>query len=485
MMNAECKRALAVEAKLELARRDFWHYCELTSPDFYLTSRKHLLKLCNILNDLYHGVLLNPVSMKPYKKLMINIPPQHGKSRTLIKFCQWILGNDNENRIISCSYNDETAHDFSRYTRDGIQEQKLQEEIVYSDIFPNTKIKRGDSAYDKWALEGQHFNYLGAGIGGSITGKGGSILIIDDPIKSAEIAFNENALDKIWSWYTGTFLSRVSAKDGEPLEIFNMTRWSKLDPCGRLLSGSSANEWYILSMQAYNETTGEMLCPELLSQGRYESLKSLMMPEIFLANYSQVTIDIKGRLYQSFKTYNDVPKDEHDKVLFETIKNYTDTADEGSDYLCSINYGVYKGQAYILDMIYTKEAMETTEIEVARMLHRDNVRQADIESNNGGRGFARAVERLLWDKFQSRSTHIKWFHQSKNKVARILNNSSFVMNNIYFPVNWADKWPEYFRDMVSFQKEGKNKHDDAPDATTGIAETFAVNRQIKAVQSLY
>jgi predicted phage terminase large subunit-like protein len=59
------------------------------------------------------------------------------------------------------------------------------------------------------------------------------------------------------------------------------------------------------------------------------------------------------------------------------------------------------------------------------------------------------------------------------------------MNNIYYPVNWADKWPEYHNAMITFQKEGKNKNDDAPDATTGIAESLSVNKKLKAVSSPY
>ncbi|WP_284071449.1 phage terminase large subunit [Clostridiisalibacter paucivorans] len=162
--------------------------------------------------------------------------------------------------------------------------------------------------------------------------------------------------------------------------------------------------------------------------------------------------------------------DEHGNLLFTEIRNYTDTADQGNDYLCSIDYGVYQGEAYVLNVLYTKEAMEITEEETAKMLHEDGVNNADIESNNGGRGFARQVERILKEKFKSNKVQINPFHQSKNKKARILSNATWVMNHIYFPINWADRFPEYHAAMTKYQKEGKNLHDDAPDATTGIAE---------------
>ena len=215
---------------------------------------------------------------------------------------------------------------------------------------------------------------------------------------------------------------------------------------------------------------GIMLCNEVLSYESYQAKIKAMGADIASANYQQDPIDIKGRLYSSFKTYEKIPKDVAGNPLFSCIRNYTDTADTGDDYLCSIDYGVYNNEAYVLNVLYTKAAMETTEPATAKMLHDDGVNIADIESNNGGRGFGRAVESYLREKLKSNKTQINTFHQSKNKIARIISNSTWVMNHIYFPVNWRDRWPEYHEAMIKYQKEGKNKHDDAPDATTGIAE---------------
>ena len=108
------------------------------------------------------------------------------------------------------------------------------------------------------------------------------------------------------------------------------------------------------------------------------------------------------------------------------------------------------------------------------MIFEDGVCVADIESNNGGRGWARNVERILLQKYHSNKCVFKPFYQSKNKQSRILTNSPFVMNHIYFPVNWKDKWNDYYTAMSRYQKEGKNAHDDAPDATTGIAEKLDI-----------
>ena len=100
---------------------------------------------------------------------------------------------------------------------------------------------------------------------------------------------------------------------------------------------------------------------------------------------------------------------------------------------------------------------------------RNNIGCAIIESNNGGRGFARNGARICKEQ-GNKHTNVKWFTQSKNKEARILSNSASVMANVYFPVNWEDRWPEFADAISRYQREGKNAHDDAPDALTGVYE---------------
>lgn len=367
------------------------------------------------------------------------------------------------------SYNETLSTVFSKNVRNAIQEIKADiMKPVFSDVFPNIRIKRGDGASNLWSLENGYNNYLATSPTGSATGFGASILIIDDLIKNSEEAFNDNTLEKHWEWFTNTMLSRL--EEGGKI-IIVMTRWSSKDLAGRALEHFKDEDKKIrhISLKAM-QNDGTMLCDEILSRASYEFKKRAMGEEIASANYQQEPIDLKGRLYSSFKTYTDIPKDENGNPLFEAIKNYTDTADEGDDYLCSINYGVYKKEAYILNVYYTKEPMEKTEPGTAKMLFDDKVNIADIESNNGGRGFAREVDRRLKADYRTNYTKVNTFHQSKNKKARILSNSTWVMEHIYYPVNWKDKWPEYYSAMNSYQKEGKNKNDDGPDCTTGIAE---------------
>lgn len=448
-------------ARLELARRDFFEYCNLVAGDFYKDDRQFLIDLANDMQSF---------SESDDDVLVINIPPRFGKSRTAGKFVEWLLGSNPDLKIMTGSYNETLSTMFSKNVRNTIQEVKAQEDkVVYSDIFPGTKIKHGDGAMNLWSLEGGYNNYLATSPTGTATGFGADYIIVDDLIKNAEEAYNDRVLESHWEWFTNTMLSRLET--GGKIIII-MTRWNSNDLAGRALSELPELGYSLKHINMKAMENGKMLCEDILSKEEYERKTKAMGVEIAEANYNQNPIDIKGKLYTSFKTYTSLPKRK-----FKRILNYTDTADTGSDFLCSICAGeTFDGELYVLDVLYTKEAMEVTEKETADLLVMNEVNEAHIESNNGGRGFARSVERLMWDRHKTRKTTVKWFHQSKNKQARIFSNSSFVMNNIYFPDNWKDKWPDYYKAMNSYQKEGKNKHDDAPDATTGLAELLTEKR---------
>ena len=422
-------------ALIELAKREFFFYCQLKAPDFYKSDRTFLVNLCNGLQEFVES---------DEEVCIVNIPPRHGKSRTAGNLVEWCLGNDPTYKIMTGSYNETLSTMFSKNVRNSIQEEKADEsKPVFSDVFPGVKIKYGDGAMNLWSLEGGYNNYLATSPTGTATGFGCNLMIIDDLIKSALEANNATVLENHWSWFTDTMLSRL--EEGGKIIVI-MTRWHSEDLAGRVLEwcqNSNKKYRHIKDKALLDPTKRLMLCPEILSYESYKDKTSAMGEDIASANYNQEPIDLKGRLYTKFKTYEDIPRDIGGNQLFTEIKNYTDTADEGSDYLCSITYGVYNMEAYVLDIIYTQEAMEHTEGKVAKMLFDHKVNIADIESNNGGKGFARAVESILQQQFQTNKTSIKWFHQSQNKKARILSNATWVMDHIYFPKNWRDSWPDY------------------------------------------
>jgi len=465
-MSLNEKLLLKRELAIRQARDNFWTYCKILHK--YKESWKHLKVLCNTLQAFYEGSLKDENGLI-YKKLMINMPPRFFKSRTLVLFCTWVFGKNAKKKIIASSYSDDLATSFSRYTRDEICLEKNNfYDIVYSDIFPETKIKQGDASFNQWSLEGSFFSYKGCGFGSSITGKGMDIAIIDDEVKNYEEAVNETALEKKWEWYTGTWLSRL--EEGA-LEIICMTRWSDNDICGKLINNENeVKKWYILKFEAYDKIKDEMLCPEMLSRESYDDKKKLIQEEVFEANYHQMTINKKGALYQKYKTYDKLPQNDKGEYLEDRRIAYIDTADEGNDYLCAVMGIEYKKDGYITDIYCTQQPQEITENKTAEMLVNNNIKDVLIESNNGGRAFARNVERILKEKYKRYDIRIHWFHQGLNKMSRILTNASNVEERIYYPIGWHYKYPEYSKLIKSFMRNKSNKNDDCADTVTGFIE---------------
>ena len=448
------------QAKLELARRDFWTFCKVLAPDFYMEGRDYLKEFCVALQDFYEDV--------NQRVLIVNEPPRHGKSRTAGLFAQWVFGKNPSEKIITGSYNEQLSTTFSRGVRNAIQERKASKDrIVYSDIFPNTRMKRGSSAANLWTLEGQHVSYLATSPGGTVTGFGATLMILDDIIKNAEEAMNETVLDNHWTWFTNTMLSRLE-KNGKLVII--ATRWNTRDLSGRAIQHYTSIGMPIkLITKKALQDDGTMLCDGVLDRAAYDLIVKTMGREIVEANYNQQPIDLVGRLYNiGFQTYSDIPRDEKGKSLIEEVCAYCDTADQGDDYLCCIIYGLFRGQCYVYDVYFTKDGMEITEPEVAKRFVEHGVNRAFIESNSGGRGFGRSVERIMREKHRHYKTYIDLFTQTRNKKARILSSATWCQHNVKFPVGWEVNYAEFYGDVMAYQKEGKAKHDDAEDCLAGV-----------------
>ena len=441
--------------KIELIRRSFWQYCKNKAPSHYREDRKYLKSICNSMQDFIES---------KDNVLIVNAPPRHYKSFTATSLCEWWLGNNSTKKIMTGSYNETLSQTFSKGVRGTIETKSLDpSKIVYSDIFPKIKIKRGDGATNRWSLAGQHATYLATSPTGTATGFGADLIIVDDIIKSAYEANNAPSLEKQWSWFVDTMISRL--EEGGKI-IIVMTRWHSMDLAGRALShfpsiGYSVRNVVFKALQ----DNGTMLCPDVLSLDSYKARCLTLSQEIASANYQQEPIDIKGKLYEKgFKTYTSLP------VAPVEVYSYCDTADMGADYLCNIIYTEYNNEAYILDVYYTRDAMEITEKELANRLTDFKVKLAMFESNNGGRSFSRAVGSLLESVKKNYFTGVKWFNQTSNKQSRILVMSSWLQEHVYFPINWRDRWPDFYNSLISYQRTGKNPHDDAEDCLTAVAE---------------
>jgi predicted phage terminase large subunit-like protein len=454
----------------DIAKKSFYSYCRFMMPHMYSKEHQYLKELCDTLQDFIENKL-SKENGSPYDKLMINMPPRHSKSLTIILFCQWLLGVNRDSSIITTSYSEALSVRMAKSVRDGIQAVKIKpDSLVYSDFFPQTKIKKGDAAMQLWSLEDRHFSYLATSPGGALTGLGGKLILIDDLIKNWYEACNERILDEHLEWYDSTLMSR---KEADAKQILIMTRWSSKDIAGRLLE-REGKEWFVVKKPA-KLPNGQMLAPDILNLEEYEKRASTGDAQLIAANYQQEPFDSVDRLYPEFKTY--LPALLPEQGVIEAA---VDTADEGNDFLTAVVYKISKNTAYVLDVIYTQDSMEVTEQQTAVALHKHKTTQAWIESNNGGRGFSRNVERIMREVLGYSGCRVRWFSQTQNKVARILSNATNVVNSIIFPDDWAKRWPQFYSAVTRLGRNEKWVHDDAPDVLTMIIEKSIVIAKVSA-----
>lgn len=418
------------------------------------------------------------------RKLMVSMPPQHGKSvgaSTLLP--AYMLGLNPDMRIAIASYSASLASKFNRRV------QRIIESSEYGELFPETCIKSGGRPQqyirtaDEVEIVDHNGSLLSVGREGSLTGNRVDCFILDDLYKDALEANSPLIRENCWEWYTSVVRTRMHNLSRE-LMIF--TRWHEedligvlrqLEPCIEVRSWedverAQGDEWLCLNLEAIKtgdpcpidpRKAGEALWPQQQSVELLQN-KRRLDPVRFEAMYQGRPSARGGQLYgDGFAEYDTLPTDIVRRV------SYTDTADVGDDYLCSISYGVdTDGIVYVIDVVYSREPMAVTEGLVAQMLIRSDVRLARIESNNGGRGFARAVQRL------APRVKVEWFHQSGNKEARILSHSATAMHTIRFPRGWAQRWPELYTHLTTYRRDFRsNRWHDAADVLTGIVENEA------------
>lgn len=415
------------------------------------------------------------------RRLIVSVPPQHGKSigaTTLLP--AYMLGLDPDMRIAIASYSGTLASKFNRRV------QRIIESREYAELFPDTTIKRGTKppgyirTSDEVEIIGHHGELISVGREGSLTGNRVDCFILDDLYKDAMEAQSPVVRENCWDWYTSVVRTRMH---NSSRELIVFTRWHEEDLIGRLIKNepsrvikswsdieeANEQEWLVLNFEAIKTSPpteidprneGEALWPEQQSIELLEAKRRLDSNQ-FEAMYQGHPTSREGLLYgNNFRTYSTLPRD------IVTRASYTDTADTGDDYLCSIAYSVdTDGTIYVTNVVYTKQPMEETERLVAAMMSAEDTRVAYVESNNGGRGFARAIQRL------APRIRVEWFHQSGNKEARIISNSATVVHNIRMPEDWYLRWPRFYTDVTTYRRLLRaNRHDDCADALTGIVE---------------
>lgn len=429
------------------------------------------------------------------KRLIVTMPPQHGKSvGASVLLPAYMLGLDPELRVAIASYSGSLASRFNRRV------QRIIDSPEYASMFPETTIKSagGRSNYVRTAEQveiiGHRGEVLSVGREGALTGNQVDVFVLDDLYKDAMEGNSPVIRENCWEWYTSVVKTRMH-NDSSELIVF--TRWHEQDLIGSIiekegvvemksweqLSSIRPDQWLLLNLEALKEgrptqidprREGEPLWPERHS-ARLLTGKRKLDTLRFNCMYQGHPSSKEGLLYgANFRTYGTLPTE------LLRLGNYTDTADMGDDYLCSVCYAVGRdGSVYITDLVYSREGMEVTEGLVADMLSRNMTRLAAVESNNGGRGFARAVARL------APLTKVEWFHQGANKEARILSNSSTVVRYIVMPVDWAVRWSDFHLHVTTYRRlYNSNRWHDAADVLTGIVEREVLEGAAKRIKAI-
>jgi predicted phage terminase large subunit-like protein len=427
------------------------------------------------------------------RKLIVSVPPQHGKSLgASVLLPAYMLGLDPDRKIAIASYNQTLASRFNRRV------QRLLDTENYGAMFPSTTIKplAGKSEYERTSshteIVGRQGELFAVGREGSLTGHEVDVFILDDLYKDAMEANSPVVRENCWEWYPDVVRTRMH-NDSQELIVF--TRWHEEDLIGSILAREkhtvlrrwnqigrlARDRWLVVNFEALKtgakteideRNEGEALWTRKHSK-RHLLARRNLDAERFECMYQGRPSARGGLLYgENFQLYTAVDE----PVVRRGC--YVDTADLGDDYLCAVCYDVGAGGAvYITDAVYSREGMEVTERLVAEMLVRNGTRIAHVESNNGGRGFARAVGAL------ARNVKVEWFHQSGNKEARILTNSATVHHTLRMPVGWAARWPEMHHHLATYRRRfASNRWHDAADVLTGIVEREVVRATEKRLK---
>jgi len=451
-------------------RKSFWEYCLYMDPKFFTPAKEYLHKIANALQLVYEGHI---------KKIAISLPPRAGKSYLTSLWVTWVIGKESKNPNLSImrnSYGNKMANKFSYDIREIILGDKFKR------TFPYVELKPDKSSVDDWAITtANQSTYFCAGVGGAITGKGCKTAgILDDPIKNIEEGLSNTVLEKTWQWVTSTHYSRF--EQGCP-NILIGTRWNKKDPIGRAVAEDNGEGWHQIVIPAIDEN-GKSFCEEVKTTEEYQNIRKITSDFIWESVYQQHPIDTVSLLYPENELKRFTLKDVEDLIRsngFDAIIGYTDTADEGKDYLASAVIGIKGDKYFLVDVVYTQDPIEVTQPLVADLIIRTNQNLHTVESNSGGKSFALKLRELVNNKS---GTYIKWKPTTKNKETRILMMSGFIKNSFYFrsDIEYGSMYYKFLNEVTSYSRLSDNEYDDATDCLTGLAEMVYQGNRIQVLQ---
>ncbi len=237
-------------------------------------------------------------------RIIINMPPRHGKSELLSKYLPfWFLGSYPNKRIILSSYERSFAVSFGRKVRDLVLE--------YGKEIFGIELRNDSRAISEFNLLNYDGGMSTAGAGGPITGKGADLLIIDDPVKNDAAANSAVIRDNIWEWFLSTAYTRVEPQGNI---VIVMTRWHQDDLCGRIIENLKDDNWEIIKLPALaedndllNRAIGEPLWEDRYNKEQLNKIKNTLGSYWFSALYQQSPTIRNGSIFkkENFKYFTE------------------------------------------------------------------------------------------------------------------------------------------------------------------------------------
>ena len=443
------------------AQQSFMSFVKQMWPGFIL-GRHHAL-MAKKFEEIANGKV---------RRLIINMPPRHTKSEFASYLLPaWFLGKYPHKKVIQCSNTAELAVGFGRKVRN------LVDGETYAKIFPNVALRTDSKAAGRWATNANG-DYFAIGVGGTVTGKGADLLIIDDPHSEQEAALaasDPSVYDKIFEWYSSGPRQRL--QPGGSIVIV-MTRWGKRDLTGRVLQSMverDGDEWEVISLPAIMPS-GLSLWPEFWSLEELEKLKNELPISKWSAQYQQDPSAEEGALVK--REWWKVWDKENPPTCAFIIQSW-DTAftkNERSDYSACTTWGVFymnenENDPHVILLDALKERLEFPELKI-RALEMYKEWEPDafiVEAKASGAPLVFELRRM--------GIPVQEFTpvRGNDKITRVNSVSDlFASGKIWAPrKRWAE---EVIEEMAAFPN---SDHDDLVDSTTQALIRFRKGGFIK------
>jgi len=423
------------------------------------------------------------------RRIMIFMPPRFGKSELVSRrFPAWILGRKPDTRIMGCSYSASLATRFSSDVQRIMEDEKYH--TVFPDsMIPNADFSKGHPNNNKYKRTNSFFEVidnrgylLSVGVGGSITGLGADLFVIDDPVKNEEESNSEVYQEKVIGWYNSTAYTRL--EKGANM-IICQTRWHKQDLSGKLIEEMEygGDTWEIINLPALAiekkdlrdpRKTGEPLWPNKFNLDRMEKIKKQVGSRVWSALYQQNPVIEGGNIIKEawFQYYTTLPFDVNNWRDCYIVQSWDLTfKDTGKSWVVGVTIAKKNADFYLLDMYRRKADFPETKKAVKAMADRYPMCKAVlIEEKANGSAILAELKKTVSHMIPVQATVSK--DERLHAVAPV-----FEAGNFYLPLNHPMN-KEIVEEMISFPNGGT---DDIVDA---ISQAILRFQELKGLRHL-